>query len=102
MAGSGTAHLRPADETLLRVEHLVVEFPVARGKKVHAVSDAGRLMGLANIGTGGAAAAAGLVGPLIDAWGFSPALLAATLAILLSLLPLARSHPVRTMEGAIT
>ena len=27
MAGSGTAHLRPADETLLRAEHLVVEFP---------------------------------------------------------------------------
>jgi peptide/nickel transport system ATP-binding protein len=40
MAGSGTAHLRPADETLLRVEHLVVEFPVGRsGVKVHAVSD---------------------------------------------------------------
>ncbi len=30
MAGSGTAHLRPADETLLRVEDLVVEFPVGR------------------------------------------------------------------------
>ena len=29
MAGSGTAHLRPADETLLRVEDLVVEFPSA-------------------------------------------------------------------------
>ena len=28
MAGSGTAHLRPPDETLLRVEDLVVEFPV--------------------------------------------------------------------------
>jgi peptide/nickel transport system ATP-binding protein len=40
MAGSGTAHLRPADETLLRVENLVVEFPVGRtGLKVHAVSD---------------------------------------------------------------
>ena len=39
MAGSGTAHLRPADETLLRVEHLVVEFPAAGGKTVHAVSD---------------------------------------------------------------
>jgi peptide/nickel transport system ATP-binding protein len=40
MAGSGTAHLRPADETLLRVEHLVVEFPVGRtGLKVQAVSD---------------------------------------------------------------
>lgn len=40
MAGSGTAHLRDPDETLLRVEHLVVEFPVGRtGLKVHAVSD---------------------------------------------------------------
>jgi peptide/nickel transport system ATP-binding protein len=40
MAGSGTAHLRPADETLLRVEDLVVEFPVGRsGLKVHAVSN---------------------------------------------------------------
>ena len=40
MAGSGTAHLRPADETLLLAEHLVVEFPVGRsGLKVHAVSD---------------------------------------------------------------
>src|SRR6476646_2567604 len=40
MAGSGTAHLRPADETLLRVENLVVEFPVGRtGLKVKAVSN---------------------------------------------------------------
>lgn len=40
MAGSGTAHLRPEDDSLLRVEHLVVEFPVGRtGLKVHAVSD---------------------------------------------------------------
>jgi len=38
MAGSGTAHLRDG-ETLLRVEHLVVEFPVAGGRRVHAVSD---------------------------------------------------------------
>ena len=40
MAGSGTAHLRPADQTLLRVEDLVVEFPVGRtGLKVHAVTN---------------------------------------------------------------
>jgi peptide/nickel transport system ATP-binding protein len=40
MAGSGTAHLRPEDDTLLRVEDLVVEFPVGRtGLKVHAVSN---------------------------------------------------------------
>jgi peptide/nickel transport system ATP-binding protein len=40
VAGSGTAHLRPAEEALLRIEGLVVEFPVGRaGLKVHAVSD---------------------------------------------------------------
>ena len=38
MAGTGKAHLRPADETLLRVEDLVVEFPAEGGKVVHAVS----------------------------------------------------------------
>ncbi|MEO1057426.1 MAG: oligopeptide/dipeptide ABC transporter ATP-binding protein [Actinomycetota bacterium] len=38
MAGSGTAHLRPPDEVLLRVEDLVVEFPQGRGRLVHAVS----------------------------------------------------------------
>lgn len=39
MAGSGTAHLRPEGEALLRVEHLVVEFPAGRGATVQAVSD---------------------------------------------------------------
>jgi peptide/nickel transport system ATP-binding protein len=39
MAGSGTAHLRPADDVLLRAEHLVVDFPAAGGKKVSAVAD---------------------------------------------------------------
>src|SRR5947207_14592449 len=39
MAGSGTAHMRPTAEALLRVEDLVVEFPVGRsGLRVHAVS----------------------------------------------------------------
>ena len=39
MAGTGKAHLRPAGEAILRVEDLVVEFPIARGKlKVNAVS----------------------------------------------------------------
>ncbi|AQZ66370.1 Oligopeptide transport ATP-binding protein OppF (TC 3.A.1.5.1) [[Actinomadura] parvosata subsp. kistnae] len=38
MAGSGTAHLRPDDEVLLRVEDLVVEFPAGRGRTVRAVS----------------------------------------------------------------
>ncbi len=38
MAGSGTAHLRDRDDIVLRVEHLVVEFPVSGGV-VQAVSD---------------------------------------------------------------
>ena len=38
MAGSGTAHLRPESETLLRVENLVVEFKT-KGGKVNAVSN---------------------------------------------------------------
>jgi peptide/nickel transport system ATP-binding protein len=39
MAGSGTAHLRPADETLLRLEHVDVEFPAGGGRHISAVSD---------------------------------------------------------------
>jgi peptide/nickel transport system ATP-binding protein len=39
MAGTGTAHLREPEEALLRVENLVVDFPVGHtGLKVHAVS----------------------------------------------------------------
>jgi peptide/nickel transport system ATP-binding protein len=39
VAGSGTAHLRAEGDTLLRAEHLVVEFPIGRtGLKVNAVS----------------------------------------------------------------
>jgi len=38
MAGSGTNHLRPADEVLLQVTDLVVEFPAGRGRTVKAVS----------------------------------------------------------------
>ena len=38
MAGSGTAHLRTEETPLLRVEHLVVEFPARRGT-VKAVTD---------------------------------------------------------------
>lgn len=39
MAGTGKAHLRPADQTILRVEDLIVEFPVGRtGLKVNAVT----------------------------------------------------------------
>ena len=40
MAGSGTTHLRDDDpRVLVRVERMVVEFPIAGGGKVHAVSD---------------------------------------------------------------
>ena len=39
MAGSGTDHLRPEGEALLRVEGLRVEFPAGRGRSVKAVSD---------------------------------------------------------------
>ncbi|MGI8662681.1 MAG: ABC transporter ATP-binding protein [Acidimicrobiales bacterium] len=38
MAGTGTAHMRPDDNALLRAERLTVEFPVTRSLKVHAVS----------------------------------------------------------------
>jgi oligopeptide/dipeptide ABC transporter ATP-binding protein len=38
MAGSGTAHLRPENETLLRVEDLTMHFPGGGGRTVHAVS----------------------------------------------------------------
>jgi FSR family fosmidomycin resistance protein-like MFS transporter len=53
---------------------------------------AGRLMGLANLGTGGAAACAGLVGPLIDWGGFTPAILVALLATVATFAPLATTH----------
>jgi peptide/nickel transport system ATP-binding protein len=39
MAGSGTAHLRPEEDVLLRVENLVVEFKVGRRGVVSAVSN---------------------------------------------------------------
>ena len=39
MAGSGSAHLRSPEETLLRVENLVVDFPAGRGRKVSAVAN---------------------------------------------------------------
>ncbi len=38
MAGSGTAHLRPEENPVLSVNDLVVEFPLRKGLKVHAVS----------------------------------------------------------------
>lgn len=39
MAGSGTIQLRDDDDIVLRIENLVVEFPVGRHQVVHAVSD---------------------------------------------------------------
>ncbi len=51
--------------------------------------DAGRVMGVANLGTGLAAAAAGLLGPLIDARGFVPALLVAAAASVAAVIPVA-------------
>ena len=39
MAGIGDAHLRAADQALLRVENLVVEFKAGRKAKVNAVTD---------------------------------------------------------------
>jgi len=38
MAGSGVAHLRDRDDLILRVEDLVVHFPAARNRSIHAVS----------------------------------------------------------------
>ncbi len=38
MAGTGTEHLRQGGDVLLQVEDLTVEFPVGRGRVVHAVS----------------------------------------------------------------
>jgi len=38
MAGSGKAHLRPSEDTIIRVEDLVVEFPASGGRTVKAVS----------------------------------------------------------------
>jgi MFS family permease len=64
--------------------------------------DAGRLMGLANLGTGGAAACAGLVGPSIDTWGFTPALVFATTAVVVALAPVARIVPIHRMEESTT
>ena len=39
MAGSGSAQLRDPNAALLRVENLVMEFPVGRGRKVSAVAN---------------------------------------------------------------
>jgi MFS family permease len=50
--------------------------------------EAGRLMAIANLGTGLAAAAAGILGPLIAGSGFAPALLLAAVASAAAVVPL--------------
>ena len=50
--------------------------------------DAGRIMAIANLGTGLAAAAAGALGPLIDAAGFTPALAISATASVAAVIPL--------------
>lgn len=62
---------------------------------------AGRLMGIANLGTGAAAACAGLLGPLIDWGGFTPGILLGALATFGALAPLAATAPIRTVEQPI-
>jgi MFS family permease len=58
--------------------------------------DAGRLMGIANLGTAMAAATAGLIGPLIDFAGFPPALMVAAVVSAAAALPLGLSLADRT------
>ena len=60
--------------------------------------DAGWLMGLANIGTGGAAACAGLLGPVIDGVGFTPAILVAAIATAAAFIPVSREPRITAME----
>jgi MFS family permease len=60
--------------------------------------DAGWLMGLANIGTGGAAACAGLLGPVIDGVGFTPAILVAAIVTAAALIPVWREPRIVRME----
>lgn len=55
--------------------------------------DAGRLMAIANLGTGFAAAAAGALGPLIDGAGFGPALLVAATASAAAAIPILIQPP---------
>ncbi len=55
--------------------------------------EAGRYLGLANIGTAGAAAAAGLFGPLVDAVGFTALFGAAVVASLVAAALAGAIHP---------
>lgn len=61
--------------------------------------EAGWLMGLANLGTGGAAACAGLLGLVIDGIGFAAAIVLAATATALALVPLLRPQVNNAMEA---
>jgi Na+/melibiose symporter-like transporter len=61
--------------------------------------EAGRLLAFANFGTGGAAACAGLAGPMIDAWGFTPVLLLAMVVMLTALVAIPRPLPGTHLEA---
>ncbi len=86
LAATGIALLATATsvETLLLFGALMALGSAAFGSAswatladLTASADAGRLLGLANLGTAGAAAAAGIFGLLIDAGGFGPTFLIA-------------------------
>jgi MFS family permease len=62
----------------------------------------GRLMAIANLGTGMAAAAAGGLGPVIDAFGFGPGLLVAAGASAAALVPVARRGARAAREPEVT
>ena len=64
--------------------------------------EAGRLMGVANLGTGLAAAAAGILGPVIDAEGFGPALVLAAAASAAAVIPIAGQGAARAHGREIT
>jgi MFS family permease len=68
-----------------------------------AAPEAGRLMGVANLGTALAAAAAGLFGPLIDLAGFGSALLVAAVLCAAAIVPLRATslRRTRTAESPI-
>jgi hypothetical protein len=62
--------------------------------------EAGRVLGLANIATGGAAAVAGLLGPIIDFAGFGVVLTIAAALTAAAVLPLIDTARTRTAEVA--
>ena len=65
-------------------------------------ADAGRLMAIASVGTGLAAAAAGLLGPVIDVAGQPAALSLAAVAALAAVIPILRFSTRPTVQEATT